>query len=120
MAVREEVEHRISHCDNNSPDFDRIFSYHDDTPAYTCLVDLSDKENIEKLKRIAGLTPEHEKELEQLKKEVRAKEANHPSKRQIAQRQKRLRFARLHNQINNYQRKLQQPDYDDLHKVKLA
>lgn len=118
--VRDKVQEEVDHCHHNSPQFDLIFSDYEETSAYKYITDLSDKSNVEKLKQITGLKPDEEKELDELRKEIRNKEANHPSKRQELLKLKRGRFAKLHNQINEYQRKLQQKDFDEVHQLKTS
>lgn len=118
--VRDKVQEEADLCHRNSPEFDLIFSEYEDTPAYDYVNNLSDKSNVEKLKQINGLTPDEQKELGELQKDIRNREANHPSKRQALLKLKRGRFAKLHNQINEYQRKLQQKDFDEVQKLKIS
>lgn len=118
--VGEALSDQIDDCNRSTPDFDLIFADYADTPVYELLQNLADNEKVEELKKLVGLNEEEAAQLAELKRQIKDKEANHPSKRRDVLSQKNSRFAKVHNAVAAYQRKLKQEDIDKVVKAKLV
>ena len=118
QAVAEELSRQIAECNRSSPNFDLIFDEYTDTPVYELLQNLGDKEKVAELKKLIGLNEAETLRLTELKRQIKDKEANHPTKRREVLSQKKARFTKLHNALAAYQRKLNQETVDKICKAK--
>jgi hypothetical protein len=116
--VCEALEHQEADCRRSSPDFDLIFADYSGTPIYELLQNLDGKEKVEQLKKLIGLSEQETTQLAELRRQIKDKEANHPSKRREILSQKNSRFAKVHNTVAVYQRKLNQGEIDKICKAK--
>jgi hypothetical protein len=117
-SVRDDLRRQIATTNSQLTDFNLIFSDYVDTEAYELVTNLSVASKVEKLRSVTGLSDAETTELSELKKDVRNKETNHPSKRQDLLKLKRERYIKLHNLINAFQRKLSQSTLKEVQTLK--